>query len=211
MDQIDGPYVINLDHRTDRWEQVQAEFSRTGLGTPIRYSAIYTPGDGTTGCLASHLGVVSTDTSGKPIWICEDDICFLENGDVVREYIDAFLRSDADVLCLGFADYKHMEYDEMFFRTIDCQTASCYIVKPAAAAALRQLWSEVLLCRQNKTIHPYDRVYKAMKIHHPDFYCSDQCWKILQQRFKFVIPKRRCVYQRESYSDIEQRVVNYRC
>lgn len=26
MNQIVGPYVINLDHRTDRWDQVQAEF-----------------------------------------------------------------------------------------------------------------------------------------------------------------------------------------
>lgn len=152
------------------------------------------------------------DCSGAPLWVCEDDIAFLEDGTVVREYIEAFLRSDADVLCLGYNSYKHMDYDAVFYRTVDCQTTPCYIIKsPAAMADLKKLWSEVLVCRQSHTTHPYERMYNGMMIHNQDFYCADQCWKILQQRYKFVIPKRRCVYQREGYSDIEQRIVNYRC
>ena len=211
MDSIDGPYVINLDHRGDRWDQVQREFAKGGVGAPIRFPAIYTPGDGATGCLASHLGAISKGGAYRPIWICEDDICFLESGAVVTAYIDAFLQSDADVLCLGFADYKHVDYDDNFYRTVDCQTASCYIVKPRAMAELRDLWQGVLSCRQMKTTHPLEDDYKRLPIHNPDFYWNDQSWKLLQQKFTFVIPKRRCVYQRESYSDIEQCVVNYRC
>ncbi len=209
MDQIDGPYVINLDHRTDRWTEVQAEFARIGA-TPTRVSATYTPGDGATGCMASHVDVLSR-CAEKPIWVCEDDLCFLVPRDTLDRYIREFMESDADILCIGFANYKHTEYNNTFFRTIDCQTTSSYIAKPAAAAALRQLWGEVLNCRRTKSAHPYERLYKAMRIHNPDFYCADQCWKILQQRFKFIIPKERTAFQREGFSDIEGRVVNYRC
>jgi GR25 family glycosyltransferase involved in LPS biosynthesis len=212
MDKVKGPYVINLDHRTDRWAEVQGEFAKLGV-TPVRIPAVYTPGDGSTGCLASHILTLDlSDNVGCPVvWVCEDDVTFTVNKDAINMYINEFLKSDADVLCLGFSSYKHLEYNDLFYRTIDCQTTSCYVIKQSAIKELRNLWVAVHRCRLTGEKHPYEKMYKAMKIHNPDFYWIDQCWKILQQKYKFLIPKVRCAYQREGFSDIEGRVVNHRC
>ena len=42
-----------------------------------------------------------------------------------------------------------------------------------------------------------------------DIYRGDQAWKICQQSLIFVIPETHMVVQRESYSDIEKKIVNY--
>lgn len=207
---IDGPYYINLDHRNDRKILIEEEFKRLNITSFVRIPAIYTPGDGATGCLASHIKALETaPESCDAIWICEDDIEFKVDRAIINPCIVEFMNSDAAVLCLGYNSRNEIEYSPLLKYTKDIQTASCYIVKSAFRPILHEFWKSVLEYRINKVEHPYKRIYMNLPIHKAEYEVSDQSWKVLQYFYKFVIPKIRCVIQRSSYSDIEKRVVNY--
>ena len=201
------PYVINLCHRKDRLLLLDAEFSKLNLPY-TRIDAIYNEEDGALGCLQSHISILEK-AEDRPIWVCEDDCTFLVDKTTLRQTIDAFLQSDAEVLLLGFNDYNHVPYVEGFVRTFNSQTTSCYIVKPSIREKLCTLWKSVAECRKNQTKHPLEKEYKRLPIRKSDFYCADQSWKILQQDHVFVLPTVRHAKQRESYSDIEKMVTAY--
>jgi GR25 family glycosyltransferase involved in LPS biosynthesis len=205
---MQGPFVINLEHRTDRWENVTKEFGRIGI-KPQRWPATYDSARGFLGCLKSHTALLKhLCDSTVPVWICEDDIEFLCSAEQVVPYIQGFLKSPAEVLCLGFNSYKQVEYNEQFHRTLSCQTTSSYIVKPTMIKRLYDLYESVVDCIENNKKHPMEDFYKTL-VHVPDFYCPDQCWKILQQDSLWLIPNKRVLRQAESYSDIEKKVVSY--
>jgi GR25 family glycosyltransferase involved in LPS biosynthesis len=109
---------INLDRRPDRWERVQQEFARHGIGGVRRFPAIdgnalevpthWPDTRGAYGCLLSHLQVVrEARARGLPnILIFEDDVTF-DPG--FRQNIHAFceeLPSDWDMVFFG-AFHRH--------------------------------------------------------------------------------------------------------
>lgn len=91
VDYIDCIYVINLDERTERWENFFKKFSYYNIA-PNRVSAVngwkisdkdrnrfVTPGrlnGGQVGCLLSHLSIYRDALLRKfdVVWICEDDL-----------------------------------------------------------------------------------------------------------------------------------------
>jgi GR25 family glycosyltransferase involved in LPS biosynthesis len=201
------PHVINIEYRTDRFDAIQKEFDRLHLPY-TRVDAIYNKHDGALGCLESHIKALRM-AQNQPIWICEDDCKFLVERHVIDSILETFLNSDAEVLLLGYSDRKHIDYNDVLYRTFDCQTASSYIVKPSFQNKLIDLWESVAVCRKIKVEHPLYRKYMSLPLWRGDYYFNDQSWKVLQQDHIFVIPKERCVIQRESYSDIEHKIVNY--
>jgi len=224
---ISGPYYINLDHRTDRKELIKQEFSRLGL-TGIRVPAI-SDADGALGCMESHAlalrsfpavppikdneeeVVIDMNAAPKPIatWICEDDVQFIVDRSTLDIYIREFMESDADILCLGYASRNEQPYSQNLLRSFDLQTTSSYIVKNAFKEKLQLFWATVAVCRRNNVEHPLISDFFNLGVHKGDFWSADQCWKLLQQPYVFVIPKTRCVIQRAGYSDIEKQYVNY--
>lgn len=207
---ICGPFAINLSHRVDRWDRIQKSAKDVGLEI-VRIEAVYDKHDGASGCLASHIQALETGKGGNAVWICEDDCVFIVDKQTIDTYVTKFMESDADVLCLGFADRKNMSYSTDFIRTYDCQAVSSYIVKEKVRVKLIELWKSVLECRKTRTIHPLESVYKSLKILNPEFLRRDQSWKIMQQEHVFLIPRIRCAIQGESHSDIVHEVVNYKC
>ena len=206
---ISGPYYINLDHRTDRREQVEAEFKRLGIDSNIRVPAFYHT-DGATGCMKSHIMAINDDpVKVDATWICEDDIQFLVDRPMLDIHIKEFMESDADILCLGGASRKHVDYSSNLLRTFDLQTTSSYIVKDKFKNTLVEFWKVILECRLNKTENPYKEQFNSIDVIKGDPLALDQSWKFLQQSYVFVIPTIRCIIQRASYSDIERRYVNY--
>ena len=207
---LEGPYYINLDHRNDRKILVEEEFKKLGIDSFVRVPAIYTPDDGATGCLASHIKALETAPSGNDaIWICEDDIEFKVDRNTLDSIIMSFMISDAAVLCLGYNSRNEKEYSPLLNYTKDVQTASCYIIKSAFRPILLNFWKSVLEHRIHGVVHTYKYIYMSLPIHKAEYEVSDQSWKVLQNFYLFVIPKKHYVIQRSSYSDIEQRVVNY--
>lgn len=226
---IAGPYYINLEHRTDRDDLVKGEFSRLGFcGT--RVEAISNK-DGSLGCLYSHLKilnmpyvpntlletddetVINMNANPKPTatWVCEDDIQFLVDRVTLDLYIKEFMESDADILCLGYGSRKDEPYSAHLLRSYDLQTTSSYIIKDKFKGVLKQFWASITLCKDHNLKHPLRAEFDKLKVHKGDFWCADQCWKILQQSYVFVIPKTRCIKQRGGYSDIEKQYVDYGC
>jgi hypothetical protein len=224
---ITGPYYINLEHRTDRNDLVKGEFSRLGF-RGIRIPAISNT-DGALGCLDSHVKilnmpyipntlletddetVINMNAGPKPTatWVCEDDVQFLVDRQTLDLYIKEFMESDADILCLGYGSRKDEPYSPHLMRSYDLQTTSSYIIKDKFKNSLKDLWATVSVCKHNNINHPLMSSFKKLKVNKGDFWCADQCWKILQQSHVFVIPKTRCLKQRGGFSDIEKQYVDY--
>lgn len=83
---FDAIYCINLDHRTDRWENVQKEFAKVGiLDRVVRLSAVETPENGSIWCLLSHRAIIETakNMGWSNVLVFEDDIKFIRS----KEYI----------------------------------------------------------------------------------------------------------------------------
>lgn len=98
LDFIDCIYVINLDHRTERWENINRFFEKYNLGVN-RVSAVngweFSKDDqakatspyglrmspGALGCLLSHVSILKDayDRGFSAIWIMEDDAEILED------------------------------------------------------------------------------------------------------------------------------------
>lgn len=180
-----------------------------------KVDAMYTPGDGALECLASHIKALESvvlSEENDAVWVCEDDIKFLVSQDELDVIIESFMKSDAHVLCLSFASRNHKTYINMsFLQTFDTQTASSYIVKKSALNDLLDLWKSVYKCRVSKTQHPRFREFHMLPVLHGDFYCVDMAWKLFQQQYVFVIPLKKYAEQRESFSDITNKIEKYNC
>tara|TARA_Y100000389_G_C17451380_1_gene515052 strand:- start:901 stop:1521 length:621 start_codon:yes stop_codon:yes gene_type:complete len=77
---FDEVYCVNLDERTDRWEQAQIEFGKLGLSGVNRFSAIKHE-KGAIGCRESHLGIIkkAKEKKLKNVLIFEDDVLIVED------------------------------------------------------------------------------------------------------------------------------------
>jgi len=210
---IYGPYYINLDKRIDRKELIEKEFERLGFQA-TRFSAIEHQ-DGATGCLESHLALLlftSLESMSNNItFICEDDIQFIEERGTLDFFINEFIHSDADILCLGNLSRKQEYYSSYLNRSYDLQTTSCYLIKDSFKPKLIELWSSVLKCRYSNEQHPLEDTYNKLSTAVPgSFLIADQCWKVLQQTHTFTIPNFRVALQRAGYSDIAKIYIDYK-
>jgi len=205
-------YYINLDYRVDRKILVEREFNKLDIKY-IRIPAIL-HSDGAIGCLQSHIKVLETcEPDAEYLWVCEDDLEILVTRVELDKSIDAFMKSEGDILCLAFNSRKHSKYSDGFLRTTDNQTTSCYIIKQGFRLVLLNFWKSLLNSIETKTIHPLMDVYLKLDVDKGEntFNAADQAWKILQKDYIFLIPEKRIAKQRSGYSDIEQKSVNYRC
>jgi hypothetical protein len=108
-DYFDITYCINLDKRTDRWEQAQVEFKKIGISVR-RVSAIdgslypeyagLKPG--ANGCRLSHLKVLNMAIKNQydKIFIAEDDIIFDDNFNEKFESLEEQIPNDWDLIYL---------------------------------------------------------------------------------------------------------------
>ena len=212
MEDLIGPIIINLDHRTDRWSQVVGEVEQMGF-IPTRFSAIK-DSDGAAGCLASHIRILEDNLSkNRPIFIIEDDAQLLVSKEILNNIIKKFLDSSGDLLCLAYNSLEHLPFDEIFNKAVNVQTTAAYIIKPSVQHKLLDIW---------KNAYEFRKTGKRDEINEAKFnnsrgrfgnsyYYADQCWKIIQLENCVLIPKIRPIWQRQSFSDIEGKVMFYRC
>lgn len=91
MDKVDQIYLINLDRRTDRWEQCKHELERVGI--PLervhRMSAVQHT-VGAIGCSLSHVAVMCHAISNKfkNVMVLEDDCHFVQPLSKIEEAIE---------------------------------------------------------------------------------------------------------------------------
>jgi len=210
---LSQPYVINLEHRKDRWEEIQNEFKKLDV-IPYRIDAVLNTEKGVMGCMASHIiALKEGQRSSLPVWISEDDIQFLHSKYKFFYLIEEFLKSDGDILCISHNTWKKdklTDYNHLFDRTVETQTTGSYIVKPAFLPILVQLWEEVYECYYQNKIHLTEHLFlKTDGFGKTGYYCLDICWKILQPYYIFLTPKEQYAKQRDSFSDIEHKIVKH--
>jgi len=96
-----GPtYCINLSERTERWEQVSAEFKRIGIEKVERFNAIRMS-PGFQGCRESHLAILEQCRGFSRFTIFEDDVQFVGDLWEVLRKVDKQLPAAWDMLYLG--------------------------------------------------------------------------------------------------------------
>ena len=212
-----GPILINLDSRTDRLAQMDAEFKKLNM-CYIRISASNDSAKPSLACIDSHcrcLEIFLQTTTQAAAFICEDDAEFKISRKELDTYICEFLHGNADVLCLGYYSADAIPWSDFFSRTKDTQSRVAYIVKRKIAAELVNIWRKLyarLIYNPIQYKNWYSALYNDLPIKNKakDIYRGDQAWKILQQKYYFIIPKIHAVVQRPSYSDIEKRFVDYK-
>jgi GR25 family glycosyltransferase involved in LPS biosynthesis len=203
---------INLDDRTDRFEEINNELFKLLKYSPFtieRYRAIKTD-PGIIGCGYSHLNAIKmAKTNGYPyVWIIEDDFIFTETHKYVvntLKELDSILNTEPiNVIFLAYNLIEGQPYIgkdgleiDNLIKTTNCQTASSYIVCANYYDTLINNLEEGLeLLKSGNGV-----------MHH--LYANDQYWKSLQQRDNWVVLKKRLGKQRASYSDNSKCFMDY--
>lgn len=196
---IKHTFYINLESRPDRKEFVENQLNSIGIKKPNRFNAVKMQ-NGAIGCSVSHLKIleIARDNNWEHILIVEDDILFL-NPELFIQQMNGFLgkHDDFDVLLLAGNNIPpYTPIDECCVQVHSCQTTTGYLVK-------RHYY--------NKLIANYrDSLNKLMREpHNYSSFAIDKYWFNLQKTDKWYLIIPLSVTQREDYSNIEKRNVNY--
>ena len=193
---------INLESRKDRREHIEGELKSIGINS-IRFNAIKLQ-NGRIGCSMSHLKClqIAKKNNWPYVMICEDDLLFLDKELAVKQ-MNHFLGLHSDpkdicnvMLIAGNNVPPYKVIDDTCIRVSHCQTTTGYIVKNAYYDTLIE---------NIKT-----GIEKLMKNPTNAFsYAIDKYWIQLQKRDVWYLLAPIIAVQREDYSDIEQRTINY--
>lgn len=207
MEYIDAVYFINLDHRKDRFEEIQQEINQMGFPPEkvFRIDAIFKQNKGALGCTLSHKKTLDTflESGFKTCLILEDDFLKTIDTNQMKFLFKHLFETvkDFDLVMLAGKIFKKEITDSPFFHhVLDGQTSSAYLVTREFAPKLRQNFQE-----------SSDLLYEWFEHNNnPNHdYCLDIYWKKLQPQSKWYIVHPLMGMQRPSFSDIEQRVTNY--
>ena len=194
-DYFDKVFCINLDRRTDRWELCKEQFERFDLeverfsgicGLRINVNGVDME-DGNAGCTESHRAILDkiVDSNWKRVLILEDDFRIVYD-DFIKKFsnIVKLVPNDWDMLYLGghYAEPPIKRINEHVIKHARMLTTSSYGITKEFADKIR------------KDIYghgPIDSLYGG---HHADNNCY-----ILQPRL---------IVQRESYSDLQNKIMD---
>jgi glycosyl transferase family 25 len=191
-------YYINLEHRVDRKEMVEAELKTLGWEYQ-RFNAIKHE-DGRLGCSKSHLQVLemAKEKDLEYVVIMEDDIHFTHPV-LFKALLTQFFsyNIEYDVLLLA-ANLRPpvIPVAKNVFQVKKSWTAAGYIVKKHYYDTLISNYREGISLLEK---YPSER----------GKYELDSYWMHLQATDKWFVMMPRTVTQRPSYSDIEKRDTNY--
>ena len=208
---VDRIFYINLEHRKDRKEQIEAEIRNYDPNLEIteRFDAVNIKPtannitNGRIGCTMSHAKIVqiAKERGYKNILILEDDFHFLIEKDKMLNNLHTFYENinDYHMILLG-TNYARF-YDTGFpniYKVSNSQTTSGYIIN-------HSVYDDFL----KMTDYAIDGLIKTGN---PDIYAIDFAWKSLQGKNKQIYSFNKATrvgIQRPSYSDIEGRHADY--
>jgi glycosyl transferase family 25 len=199
LDDIKNAFYINLEHRTDRREHVEKELEKIGIKA-TRFNAIKMK-NGAIGCSMSHLKILEDAKKNNldHVLIVEDDITFLDSK-LFKNQINKFLEIHENnwdvVLLAGNNMPPYDKIDDTCVKVSRCQTTTGYLVN---GHYIKVLISNVKMGLTNLLHKPYEKSKFAI----------DKFWFVLQGASKWYLIIPLTVVQREDYSDIEEKVINY--
>jgi glycosyl transferase family 25 len=202
---IDIILIINLKHRTDRKEHIINEMNIFNIPTN-KYKIIEAIQDenGAIGCYYSHIKCINflIDNNFKNGLILEDDFTFKKNIltiksiNILNKYLEN--KFNYDIIMISGNILICNQYDNFLDKCINVQTTSGYLIHYEFYEKILKNYKEGLLKLES---NPNDKTKYAIDIY----------WKILQPNSKWYILKNLIGYQYISYSDIENKIVEYKC
>lgn len=208
MEYINTIYYCNLECRPDRKIEFLGEMEKIGVPAEKihRIEAVYTPGFGILGCGKSHnLALRHFLQSGKDICaIFEDDFMFTESKETVDKVLRQIFEKNIyfDCIMLSGNILQAIETEIPFLKKVfDGQTTSSYIITRNFASILLQLWEEAATRME-------EHITQNGKICH--WFCLDIAWKQLQPPNHWFVVEPKFGLQRESFSDIENKITNHK-
>ena len=203
-------YAINLDHRGDRWQALQANAQAHGLAPQAirRWSAVADADFGALGCAKSHVAALAhflTADDAPYALVLEDDFEFVRPFGELLQAVNALnaQRLDWDVLLLmGTAVLALPPQPGGVARVLESQSAAAYLFPRRYAAQLLGCLAEGLPHMEAMRGSPLRPVVAHR-------HAVDQAWKALQRRDRWYIFSPAFGRQRPGFSDIERREVDY--
>jgi GR25 family glycosyltransferase involved in LPS biosynthesis len=189
-------FYINLNHRTDRNDHVLQQIESIGC-TGIRIEAVECK-QGAIGCGMSHIRCLELAKEQNLPFMCivEDDIEFTDTN-IFHSQLNTFLSSSIvwDVLLLGTNMGPPFDNEKGCLRVFTAQTTTGYIVK-------QHYYDTLLHCFKKS-------VGYLLSDYNVKLFAIDIQWKQLQQKDRWYVLYPLTVIQRDDYSDIEKRPVQY--
>ena len=199
MDSIKHIFYINLAHRADRKAHIETQLAKIGLQGFQRFNAIKME-NGAVGCSMSHLKLLQQALKSglDHILIVEDDIEFLDP-ELFRTQLDRFFKEQSLWDVVLFAGNNMPPYEKVgdtCVKVTRCQTTTGYLVN---GHYIEKLMNNVKMGLTNLLRDPTNHTQFAI----------DKHWFALQEKDNWFLITPLTVVQREDYSDIEKRVINY--
>jgi glycosyl transferase family 25 len=157
--------------------------------------------NGAIGCSMSHLKILQNalDNNLDHVLIVEDDITFL-NPELFKTNFDTFLQRNGNnwdvILLAGNNMPPYDAVDDVCIKVKRCQTTTGYLVN---GHYIKKLMTNVKMGLTSLICNPGRHA----------MYAIDKFWFVLQAVDKWFLIIPLTVVQREDYSDIEKKRINY--
>jgi glycosyl transferase family 25 len=193
LETIEKVVYINLAHRTDRKEEVEAELLKVFPSEKIvRFDAIKHEKGGI-GCTLSHAAVLemAIENNWKNVLIVEDDLQWtsFEKG---VEILEKLVKNTFDVILLSGHGVSYNK-----------QTYKLNIAYAQTAILVNNHYFQTLMNNYKEGVEILKTNYNNGN------YRGDRYWNRLQKRDNWYIVMPQMCMQRPSFSDIERRHVDY--
>lgn len=194
-------YILNLEERGDRYQEILAELCR--LKAPLHRIHHYKVKketvtgdkwlDAHASCAKNHGNMTEHFLNGphQHCLILEDDVTFTSDVDGNLQRLKLFFdrKYDYDVCLLNSSKYHRIkEHDDLLLRSYqECTTCSAYLLSRKGA--------------EKALFYFRDGYQKMIKLRNT-YYCCDRYWAEMQKDDKFFLFRTKFGYQRCSYSSI---------
>jgi len=203
FDDIQNIYYINLEKREDRKVFFENQMAQLGLINKVkRFNAIECR-NGALGCSLSHLSILMNALKNEMnhVLVLEDDILFL-NFDLFKKQINDFFKKNIswDVILISgniIPPFTYIDDCSSCVKVQRCQTTTGYLVNYNYLPKLiRNIKDGILKLSEYPHLH--------------NLYAIDKYWFKLQQKDNWYLIIPLTIVQKEGYSDIEKKNVNYK-
>lgn len=198
-------YYINLKHREDRKKELLTQLKKLDKIPNTKFvieriDAVKHQKGGI-GCGESHIKALekAKNNNLEQVIIIEDDIDIKEN-EMIKYFTEIESNKGWDVFIMsGHGNKKKIKGS--VFRALGIQTTGMYIIK-------KEYYQRLQKCFQKSVDNMKSRFEVGKDIEY-DRWAIDQNWKTLQKKDNWLILDSNLGVQREDYSDIENKKVDY--
>ena len=194
-------FYINLDHRKDRNMQTLQFLNSMGVPShKIHRIRAIADKNGALGCLKSHIKAMQLATkTGGHVIIMEDDVEVINDYETAKDSIQRIFRHDFitqwDVVMLAMNERKTSPAANGLVRVNEALTTSFYLIS-------FNYISKLLNAIEANLKEVQEKGWKEQN-------CADRFWFSLQRSDRWFGLLSRQFKQREDFSDIENKIVNY--